>query len=130
MDIEADVIALDLYETPLAMIEFFHANGKKVICYINAGAWEEYRSDARQFSRDVIGNATIGWEGENWLDISRYEIFADIISARFDLAAEKGCDGSIRTISTDTSRTPDSISLSTIRLCTTCGFIDRRTSAG
>jgi hypothetical protein len=93
MDINADVIALDLYETPPAMIEYFHANGKKVICYINVGAWEEYRSDARLFSRGVIGNAYDGWEGEFWLDISRYEIFADLISARFDLAASKGCDG-------------------------------------
>ena len=41
----------------------------------------------------MIGNAYDGWDGEFWLDISRYEEFAHLISVRFDLAASKGCDG-------------------------------------
>jgi len=93
MDIAAKVIEVDLTETSAAMVRFFHDNGKKVVCYINAGAWEEYRPDARDFPADVIGNAYDGWEGEFWLDINRYEEFAHLISARFDLAASKGCDG-------------------------------------
>ncbi len=90
---EADVFELDLFETPHETIVSLHEAGKKVICYINVGAWEKYRPDADNFPTDVIGNKYIGWDGEYWLDISNYESFRSLISARFDLAASKGCDG-------------------------------------
>jgi hypothetical protein len=91
--IEADVYALDLFETPQASIDQLHAAGKKVICYLNTGSWEEYRPDAGDFPAEVIGNDYEGWAGEKWLDTRNYELFADIMQARFDLAKSKGCDG-------------------------------------
>lgn len=90
---KADVFELDLFETPQETIDSLHEAGKKVICYINVGAWEKYRPDADNFPADVIGKKYVGWDGEYWLDISNYESFSSLISARFDLAASKGCDG-------------------------------------
>lgn len=90
---EADVFELDLFETSQDAIDSLHEAGKKVICYINVGAWEEYRPDADAFPNAVIGKKYIGWDGERWLDISNYENFSNLINARFDLAISKSCDG-------------------------------------
>jgi hypothetical protein len=72
-------------------MDALHAKGRKVICYMDAGAWESYRPDANQFPASVIGNST-GWSGERWLDIRQTAIIGPIISARLDLAVSKGCD--------------------------------------
>jgi len=93
LSVEADVFELDLFETPQDVIDSIHEAGKRVICYINVGAWEEYRPDAADFPNAVIGKKYIGWDGERWLDISSYEKFSGLIIARFDIAANKGCDG-------------------------------------
>jgi hypothetical protein len=76
------------------VVRRLHARGKVVICYLDSGAWESYRPDARLFPPAVIGNTT-GWNGERWLDIRRqsWDAFAPLIWARMDLAASIGCDG-------------------------------------
>jgi len=93
MGVDAQIFALDLFETPQSSIDELHAVGKKVICYVSTGSWEEYRPDAGDFPADAIGKDYEGWPGEKWLDIRHYEKFADIMQARFDLAKSKGCDG-------------------------------------
>jgi len=93
LTMQADVFELDLFETSQDAIDSLHEIGKRVICYINVGAWEEYRPDAADFSSDIIGKEYIGWAGERWLDISNYENFSSLITTRFDLAASKSCDG-------------------------------------
>ena len=100
----ADIYDIDLFETPQEIISSLHGLGRKVICYINVGAWERFRPDAGEFPDEVIGKQYQGWPGERWLDIGNYESFRGLISARFDLAASKGCDG----IEPDNIRTPDS----------------------
>ncbi len=93
LDVDADVLSLDLFETLIEDIAALHAQGKRVICYLNTGSWEEYRPDAADFPKEVIGKDYEGWPGEKWLDIRHYEDFATTMQARFDLAVEKGCDG-------------------------------------
>lgn len=70
------------------------AKGKVVICYLDTGAWENYRPDASLFPATVIGNTT-GWSGERWLDIraAAWPQFKPLIEARLDLAVRSGCDG-------------------------------------
>jgi Glycoside-hydrolase family GH114 len=88
-----------------------HAVGKKVICYLDTGAWESYRPDAHLFpgwrhagkprsDADVVLNPTSRtggqhWPGEFWLDIraKQRHRFASIIWARLGLAKQIGCDG-------------------------------------
>lgn len=76
------------------VIDALHAQGIKVICYVDSGAWEDYRPDAPLFPHRVIGNST-GWSGERWLDLRRsgWPAFEPLIAARFDLAARSHCDG-------------------------------------
>ena len=93
LNVDADVFSLDLFETPQESIDALHAQGRKVICYLNTGSWEEYRPDASDFPDAVIGKDYEGWPGEKWLDIRHYTDFAAIMETRFDLAVVKGCDG-------------------------------------
>jgi len=92
-DHNADVYDIDLEETPKSFIDELHKKGIAVICYFSAGTWENWREDAGDFPKEIIGKKPEDWPGEKWLDISRYEKFADIIEKRMDLAVEKGCDG-------------------------------------
>src|SRR6266545_4964085 len=40
-----------------------HGRGQKVICYFDAGVYEDYRSDASSFPPSVIGNPDGNWAG-------------------------------------------------------------------
>lgn len=91
--IEADVFDLDLFETTEAQITDLHTRGAKVVCYLNAGAWEDWRPDQDDFPAEVIGADYAGWPGERWLDIRQIDALAPILSARLDLCAAKGFDG-------------------------------------
>jgi endo-alpha-1,4-polygalactosaminidase (GH114 family) len=93
ISINTDLFEIDLFETTQGTINALHNSGKKVICYMNVGAWEDFRPDAADFPDEVIGKKYIGWEGERWLNVSEYKSFSNIIRARFDLAEKKGCDG-------------------------------------
>ena len=90
---DVDLYDIDLEETPQSIINELHNRNIKVICYISAGSWEEWREDADGFPESVLGKDYEGWPGEKWLDISRYEQFADVMLARLDLAVQKDCDG-------------------------------------
>ncbi|CAG1009109.1 hypothetical protein ANAEL_03761 [Anaerolineales bacterium] len=89
--IEADVYDVDLY-VGQSIIDELHAKGKKVICYISVGSWEDWRPDKDQFPPEVLGNDYDGWPGEKWLDIRRIDLLAPIMRARLDLCQAKDFD--------------------------------------
>ncbi len=89
----ADVYDLDMYDTPLEKINELHAAGKRVVCYVNAGAYEDWRADAADFPATVLGKNYQGWPGEKWLDVRRIDLLSPILSKRIDLCAAKGFDG-------------------------------------
>ncbi len=67
---------------------------KHTVCYINAGAWENWRPDAGDYPSAVIGKPLDGWPGERWLDIRRLDVLAPILeSTDWINAAAKGFDG-------------------------------------
>tara|TARA_B100000123_G_scaffold174797_1_gene129828 strand:- start:1146 stop:2060 length:915 start_codon:yes stop_codon:yes gene_type:complete len=84
------IIGADLYEVTAAQIRDWREAGLFPVCYINVGALEDWRDDYSDFPKHVIGNAYWGWDGEYWLDIARFEHFADVMTARFDLCRDKG----------------------------------------
>lgn len=88
---KADIYNIDMFDSSPELITTLHNQNKKVICYINVGAYEEWREDAHLFDKTILGNKLDGWEGEQWLDI-RSASTLDIMKKRFDLAKEKGCD--------------------------------------
>jgi hypothetical protein len=63
-----------------------------VICYIDAGTWEDWRPDASQFPASVKGKADAGWAGERWLDIRRLSTLAPLLRARIAMCKQKSFD--------------------------------------
>jgi hypothetical protein len=92
LGVEAEVFDLDLYETDAETIAALHARGRKVICYLSAGSWEDWRPDAADFPEDVIGDKYEGWPGERWLDIRRLDLLEPVMAARLRLCRDKGFD--------------------------------------
>ena len=92
LNLQTDVIDLDM-EVDASTVEYFHQRGTKVICYVSAGSYEDWRADADQFPNEVLGNDYQGWSGERWLDIRRVDLLAPIMEARMDMCAAKGFDG-------------------------------------
>jgi len=89
--VEADIYDIDLY-VDQSIIDELHMKGRKVICYINVGSWENWRPDKDKFPPEVLGKDYEGWHGEKWLDIRQLEILAPIMLARLDLCKAKGFD--------------------------------------
>ena len=89
--IEADVYDVDLY-VDQSIIDELHAKGRKAICYISVGSWEDWRPDKDKFPSEVLGKDYEGWPGEKWLDIRQIDKLAPIMLARLDLCQAKGFD--------------------------------------
>jgi hypothetical protein len=88
----AAVFDLDGFETTKAQVAGLHAEGRKVICYLDVGSWENYRPDRGQFPRSVRGATYEGFPEERWLDISRYGLFRKPLEARIAMCGRKGFD--------------------------------------
>jgi hypothetical protein len=88
----ACVYETDGFETSKATVAKLHAEGAKVICYLDVGSWENYRPDASKFPKDVRGNVYEGFPEERWLDIRKYREFAPIMEKRIAMCARKGFD--------------------------------------
>lgn len=92
LSLPVDVYLLDWEATTSQQIATLKARGVRTVCYINAGAYESWRSDKKSFPRSVIGSPLDGWDGENWLDVNRVDVLLPIMSARMDVCAKKGFD--------------------------------------
>ncbi|MBT2386045.1 endo alpha-1,4 polygalactosaminidase [Streptomyces sp. ISL-11] len=90
--VDVPVYDIDGFENSAGTVAGLHARGRKVICYINAGAWEDWRPDHGAFPKGLLGSRNKGWEGEKWLDIRRLDTLRPIMAARFDMCREKGFD--------------------------------------
>jgi len=93
LSVDVGVFDLDLFDTSKQTIKDLHAKNKKVFCYINVGAYEEWRSDKNLFPSSILGNDYAGWPGEKWLDIRKLDIIGPIMEKRLDLCKQKGFDG-------------------------------------
>jgi hypothetical protein len=93
LSIDAQVYDLDMFETDAATVSALHAMGRRVICYINVGAWEDWRPDKADFPPAVLGKDYSGWGGEKWLDVRSVDLLAPAIKRRFDMCKAKGFDG-------------------------------------
>jgi hypothetical protein len=89
---DVELYDVDLFETPDAIFGRLRERGAKVLCYFSAGSSEEGRPDAADIPESAQGNELDGYPDERWLDIRSQAVF-DIMTARLDLAQERGCDG-------------------------------------
>lgn len=83
---------VDLFNTDAATLTELKKAGRKVVCYFSAGSSENWRPDYNRFKAADKGKAMDGWPGENWLDVRSSNVRA-IMTARLDIAVQKGCDG-------------------------------------
>ena len=93
VDRTADVPVYDIdgFEQDAATVAALHREGRKVICYLSTGAWEDFRPDADGFPVSVRGKSN-GWQGERWLDIRRTSVLGPLMETRIAMCAEKGFD--------------------------------------
>ena len=84
---------VDLFDTDPLVVPTLHGQGRKAVCYISAGSWENWRPDAAKFPAAVKGKNLDGWAGEKWLDIRNLAVLGPILEARMDLCKAKGFDG-------------------------------------
>ena len=89
---DVDIYDIDLFDNSADQIRRLQDDGRLVVCYFSAGSYENWRSDADDFKQTDLGKTLDGWPDERWLDI-RSESVRAIMTARLDLAMEKGCDG-------------------------------------
>jgi hypothetical protein len=85
-----DVFDID-WEQSASVVDELHQAGKKVICYVSVGSWEQWRPDAADFPASVLGNDYPGWPGERFVDI-RAQALRDVMAKRFDACKAKGFD--------------------------------------
>ncbi|MFF5183526.1 endo alpha-1,4 polygalactosaminidase [Streptomyces sp. NPDC000345] len=89
--VDVPVYDIDGFENTAADVARLHRDGRKVICYVNVGAWEDFRPDEDAFPRSVLGDRN-GWAGERWLDIRKLSVLRPIMERRFDMCRDKGFD--------------------------------------
>jgi hypothetical protein len=96
---DVDMIDIDGFDNSAATVTEIHArsgptlSSEKAICYLDLGAWEEYRPDAGSFSPAVVGKAMSGWPQEYWVDVRQLSSLEPIINSRLQMCADKGFDG-------------------------------------
>jgi len=93
LTVDADAFDLDMVETTARQVDRLHGSGRAAVCYINAGAWENWRPDAGKYPAAVKGKALDGWPGERWLDVRRIDVLGPILETRLDQCRAKGFDG-------------------------------------
>jgi hypothetical protein len=86
------ILELDLFDTSPEQIKALKARNVRTVCYINAGAWEGWRADARDYPQGLIGRAYAGWPRERWVDIRQRKELGEILGRRLDLCKAKGFD--------------------------------------
>ena len=92
MTTTAQAVDIDLFEAKRSTVAALKAEGKRVICYMSAGSWENWRPDKADFPAEVKGNPLDGWPGERYLDIRRIDLLGPIMKARLDRCKAKGFD--------------------------------------
>lgn len=87
---QVDVYNLDWEHTGATDVQGLRERGVASICYLNAGAFEDFRPDRDSFPAEVLGEDLDGWPGERWLDIRRIDTLLPIMTARMDVCKAKG----------------------------------------
>jgi hypothetical protein len=92
LSVKAPVYEVDGFDVPASTVRALQNQGRKVICYISVGSWENYRPDKAQFPKAVLGKRYDGYPDERWLDIRRYRLFSKPLINRIRMCARKGFD--------------------------------------
>ncbi|GAB3965372.1 endo alpha-1,4 polygalactosaminidase [Actinoallomurus acanthiterrae] len=86
---------IDGFDATAAAVSKLHStkSGRRVVCYISAGTYENWRPDAGDFPSGVLGSNVDNWPGERWLDVRQYGgKLGTILRKRMDMCKSKGFD--------------------------------------
>ena len=86
----AQVFDIDGFNSDSATVAALHAQGRRVICYIEVGGKEGFRPDANLFPASIVGTSN-GFADDYWVDI-RSPALKPIVEARMDMCKAKGFD--------------------------------------
>lgn len=93
-----EVYDVDFEEATKKEVTTLHEKGRHVICYVDVGGAENYRSDYGQFEKleeegiEMIGKGIENWEEEAWINIRELKYLEPIMKARLETCASKGFD--------------------------------------
>ena len=90
--LNVEVYDIDMFENDAHVVHDLHMRGKKVICYVNMGAWENWRPDAAKVPPHLRGAQYHGFPDENWLDIRDITGLTPFVHSRLNIARDMGCD--------------------------------------
>jgi hypothetical protein len=93
LNVSADIYDLDMFDTSAKVVAKLHGMGRRVMCYVDVGTWENWRPDAGKFPKQILGHKDGHWKGERWLDIRQTAILEPIMAHRLELCKKKGFDG-------------------------------------
>lgn len=88
---DVPVYDVDGFNTGQDQVAALKKAGRRTICYISTGAWEDFRADSGDFPKDMLGKGN-GWKGERWLDVRRLDELERLMGKRFDMCRDKGFD--------------------------------------
>ncbi|HET7444088.1 MAG TPA: endo alpha-1,4 polygalactosaminidase [Solirubrobacterales bacterium] len=83
---------VDGFEASKGDVRALHRHRRRAICYLDVGSWENFRPDRDRFPAGVIGKRYEGFPNERWLDVSRFQLFAEPLEARIAMCARKRFD--------------------------------------
>ena len=90
--VDTQINDVDLWTNEASVVASLHAQGRHVVCYLDAGTWEGWRPDASKFPTSVRGKEDPGWTDEKWLDIRALSILEPLMEKRMKLCRQKGFD--------------------------------------
>jgi hypothetical protein len=93
LSVAAPVYEFDGDATPASVVQAVHRRGARALCYLDAGSWESYRSDAARYPLAVRGRVYAGFRDERWLDIRQVGVILPLVRERLRTCARKGFDG-------------------------------------
>lgn len=88
---DVPVYDVDGFNTGQDQVAALKKAGRRTICYVSTGAWEDFRADSGDFPKDMLGKGN-GWKGERWLDVRRLDELERLMGKRFDMCRDKGFD--------------------------------------
>jgi hypothetical protein len=85
------VFDIDGFDNSPATVAALHARGDHVICYVEVGAAERFRSDYGSFAAADLGTTVSGYPTERYLNINDPAV-TTVIEHRISMCAAKGFD--------------------------------------
>jgi hypothetical protein len=92
LGVDAPIYEIDGELNDASVVAALHAAGRRVICYVDVGAAETYRSDYGAIPAVVLGDVVDGWPDERWLDIRRIDLLGPVVTERLQVCKDKGFD--------------------------------------